>query len=251
MKPYLSIIIPAYNEAKRLPQTLVDIDYRLQDVDFSYEIIVVDDGSKDATAEAAKKFSELIRNLRIITNEENKGKGGVVKQGMLEARGHIRLFTDADNSTSIEQFRKMLPYFKEGYDVVFGSRGIKGAKLEPPQPFYKRFLGNIGNLIIQILLLPGIKDTQCGFKAFTEEASQKIFSLTRINRWAFDVEALALAKNLGYKIKEIPIIWKNDPESKVKLLSYLQVLIEVLKIRFWFWSDAYKINLKFKSQKSK
>jgi len=239
MKPYLSIIIPAYNEAKRLPQTLVDIDYRLQDVDFSYEIIVVDDGSKDATAEAAKKFSELIRNLRIITNEENKGKGGVVKQGMLEARGHIRLFTDADNSTSIEQFRKMLPYFKEGYDVVFGSRGIKGAKLEPPQPFYKRFLGNIGNLIIQILLLPGIKDTQCGFKAFTEEASQKIFSLTRINRWAFDVEALALAKNLGYKIKEIPIIWKNDPESKVKLLSYLQVLIEVLKIRFWFWKNAY------------
>ena len=242
MKPYLSIIIPAYNEAKRLPQTLVDIDYRLQDVDFSYEIIVVDDGSKDATAEAAKKFSELIRNLRIITNEENKGKGGVVKQGMLEARGHIRLFTDADNSTSIEQFRKMLPYFKEGYDVVFGSRGIKGAKLEPPQPFYKRFLGNIGNLIIQILLLPGIKDTQCGFKAFTEEVAQKIFSLTRINRWAFDVEALALAKNLGYKIKEVPIIWKNDPESKVKLISYLQVLIEVLKIRFWLWRDAYRIN---------
>ena len=239
MKPYLSIIIPAYNEAKRLPQTLVDIDYRLQDVDFSYEIIVVDDGSKDATVEAAKKFSELIRNLRIITNEENKGKGSVVKQGMLEARGHIRLFTDADNSTSIEQFRKMLPYFKEGYDVVFGSRGIKGAKLEPPQPFYKRFLGNIGNLIIQILLLPGIKDTQCGFKAFTEETAQKIFSLTRINRWAFDVEVLALAKNLGYKIKETPIIWKNDPESKVKLLSYLQVLIEVLKIRVWLWKNAY------------
>ena len=244
MKPYLSIIIPAYNEAKRLPQTLVDIDYRLQDADFSYEIIVVDDGSKDATVEIAKKFSELIKNLRVIANEKNKGKGGVVKQGMLEARGHIRLFTDADNSTTIDQFKNMIPYFKEGYDVVIGSRGIKGAKLDPPQPFYRRLLGNIGNLIIQILLLPGIKDTQCGFKAFTEEASQKIFPLMKINRWGFDVEALALARHLGYKIKETPIIWKNDIASKVKASAYLQVLMEVLKIRIWLWKDIYKIKSK-------
>ncbi len=246
MKPYLSIIIPAYNEAKRIPQTLIDIDYRLENASFSYEIIVVDDGSKDATVEIVKKLSETIKNLKLIANEENKGKGGVVKQGMLSANGTIRLFMDADNSTSIDQFFQMIDYFKQGYDVVFGSRDIKGAKLEPPQPFYRRVLGDIGNLIIQILLLPGIKDTQCGFKAFTEEAAQKIFSLTKINRWAFDVEALALAKHLGFKIKEVPIVWRNDSESKVKLSSYLQVFVEVVKIRMWLWKDEYKIKDKIK-----
>lgn len=241
MKPYLSIIIPTYNEARRLPQTLIDIDFRLQNANFTYEIIVVDDGSKDATIEVAEKFSKMIKNLRFIENEKNKGKGGVVKQGMLQAKGHVRLFTDADNSTSIDQFNKMIDYFKQGYQVVIGSRDIKGAKLEPAQAFYKRWLGNIGNLIIQILVLPGLKDTQCGFKAFSEEAAQRIFPLIKINRWAFDIEVLALAKALGYKIKEIPVIWKNDLESKVKLSAYLQVLAEVVKIRTWLWKNEYKL----------
>ncbi|MFA5386661.1 MAG: dolichyl-phosphate beta-glucosyltransferase [Candidatus Paceibacterota bacterium] len=251
MKPYLSIIIPAYNEAKRLPQTLVDIDHRLQGVDFSYEIIVVDDGSKDATVQVAKKFSGMIKNLRVIENQENKGKGGVVKQGMLEAKGNIRLFDDADNSTSIDHFFKMIDYFKEGYGVVIGSRDIKGAKFDPPQPFYKRLFGEVGNLIIQTLLLPGIRDTQCGFKAFTEEAAEKIFPLTKITRWSLDVEVLSLAKQLGYRIKEIPVLWKNDADSRVKGSTYIQFFTEVLKIRMWLWQDAYKIKdfLKIKNLK--
>lgn len=242
MKPYLSVIIPAYNEAKRLPLALIDIDKHLSQADFSYEIIVVNDGSKDATTEIARRFSHLIKNLRLIDNKENHGKGWVVRQGMLEAKGNIRIFTDADNSTSIDQFFKMMPYFKEGYGVVVGSRDIEGARLIPPQPWHKRFAGNIGNLIIQTALLPGIWDTQCGFKAFTEEAAEKIFKTAKIDRWGFDVEALALAKEFGYKIKEIPVVWVNDPSSHVSALAYLQVLSEVLKIKWLLITKKYKIS---------
>ncbi|MBI5079108.1 glycosyltransferase family 2 protein [Candidatus Wolfebacteria bacterium] len=240
MKPYLSVIIPAYNEAKRLPLTLIDVDKHLSRADFSYEIIVVNDGSKDATSEIVKRFSHLIKNLRLIDNKENHGKGWVVRQGMLEAKGNVRIFTDADNSTSIDQFFKIPPYFKEGYDVVIGSRDIEGAQLVPHQPWYKRFAGNIGNLIIQVALLPGIWDTQCGFKAFTEEAAEKIFKIAKIDRWGFDVEALALAKELGYKIKEIPVVWVNDPFSRVSAFAYLQVLSEVLKIKWLLITKKYE-----------
>lgn len=241
MKPYLSVIIPAYNEAKSLPLTLIDVDKHLSGVDYSYEIVVVNDGSKDATAEIVKRFSHLIKNLRLIDNKGNHGKGWVVRQGMLEAKGEVRLFMDADNATSVDQFSKIIPHLKGGYKVVIGSRDIKGAKLVPPQPFYKRFLGNIGNLIIQILLLPGIWDTQCGFKAFTAEAADKIFLLTKIDRWGFDPEALALAKKFGYKIKEIPVTWVNNPISRIKFSSYIQVLLEVVKIKWWIVSNKYEI----------
>ncbi|OGG42921.1 hypothetical protein A3G50_01385 [Candidatus Jorgensenbacteria bacterium RIFCSPLOWO2_12_FULL_42_11] len=230
MKPFLSVIIPTYNEAKRLPLTLIDVDKHLSAVGYDYEIIVVDDGSKDATIDIAKRLSHLIKNLRIIENEKNHGKGWVVRQGMLEAKGQWRLFMDADNATSADQFQKMMPYLAD-YQIIIGSRDVKGAKLVPPQPFYKRFLGNAGNIIIQILLLPGLWDTQCGFKCFSEEAAEKIFRLMKTNRWAFDVEALVLGKKFGYKIKEIPVVWVNDIHSKVKFSSYFQFLWEILKIR--------------------
>ena len=174
-KPYLSVIIPAYNEVKRLPITLMDIDKHLSKAKYSYEILVVNDGSTDGTAEVVNRFSTIVKNLRLVDNKENKGKGGVVKQGMLEALGEYRLFTDADNSTSVDHFNKMIPYFKEGYEVVIGSRDIEGSELHPSQAWYKRLLGNMGNLYIQALLLPGIWDTQCGFKCFSEEAANKIF----------------------------------------------------------------------------
>jgi len=250
MKPYLSVIIPAYNEAKRLPLTLVDIDRHLRGVKYFYEIIVVNNNSTDATAEVVERFSHIIKNLKLL-NCKVPGKGATVKRGLLEAKGEIRLFTDADNSTSVDQFSKMIPYFsakggsasggKDGYDIVIGSRDVPGAKMIPPQPWYKRFAGNVGNLIIQILLLPGIWDTQCGFKAFTEEAALKIFPLMKIERWGFDVEILTLAKLLGYKIKEIPVVWVNDPFSRVKLSSYFQVLLEVFKIKWWTITNKYRL----------
>ncbi len=238
MKPYLSVIIPAYNEAKRLPLTLIDIDKHLKNADFSYEIIIVNDGSKDATAEIVERFSHLIENLKLI-NQENTGKGGAVKKGMLEAKGEIRLFMDADNSTSIDQFDKMISYFNEGCGVVVASRDIEGSQLIPPQPWHKKIAGDMGNIFIQIVLLPGMWDTQCGFKAFTEEAAEKIFPLIKINQWGFDVEVLALAKKMRYKIKEIPVVWINNPFSTVKMSAYLQVLWEVVKIRYWLMANKY------------
>lgn len=238
MNPYLSIIIPAYNEAKCLPITLIDIDKHLKKADFSYEIIVVDNNSTDATPEIVERFAHLVDNLKLI-KYKIPGKGGAVKSGMLSAKGEIRLFTDADNSTSIDQFNKMIPYFKEGYGVVIGSRDIEGARLIPPQPWHKRLGGNVGNIIIQTLLLPGIWDTQCGFKAFTAEAVEKIFPLLKTHRWGFDVEILSLAKKFGYKIKEIPVVWVNNPFSRVSPMAYFQVLWEVLKIRYWLIVNKY------------
>ncbi|MDE2001151.1 MAG: glycosyltransferase family 2 protein [Patescibacteria group bacterium] len=240
-KPFLSVIIPAYNEAKRLPLTLVDIDRHLEQQEYSYEIVVVNDGSTDETAEIVRRFIPLVENLKLIDNAENKGKGAVIRQGMLAAKGTWRLFMDADNSTSVVEFNKMIPYFKEGYEVVFGSRTIRGARTLPPQPIYKRFLGHIGNLIIQALLLPGVWDTQCGFKCFSDEAAEKVFSVAKIDRWGFDAEALALARMFGYPIKEMPVFWSNDTRTHVTMTTYLQVLAETAKIRWWLWRKAYHI----------
>jgi dolichyl-phosphate beta-glucosyltransferase len=240
-KPYLSIIIPAYNEAERLPVTLIDMDKKLREKSWSYEILVVNDGSKDATADVVKKMAKTIKGLKLVDNMENKGKGGVVRQGMLLAQGQYRLFMDADNSTSVDQFEKMIPEFTAGYDVVIGSRAHKDSKLEPAQPLYRQIPGKTGNLIIQALVLPGLWDTQCGFKAFTAPATEKIFALSKIVGWGFDVEILALAKASRYRIKEIPVHWVNDLSSHIGLSAYLQVLIETVTIRLWLWRGKYPL----------
>mgnify|MGYP001587407213 CR=1 FL=1 len=173
-----------------------------------------------------------IQNLRLIDNKENRGKGFVTRQGILEARGEYRLFTDADNSTSIDQVEKVLPYFKQGYDVVIGSRRARGAILDPPQPFHRQILGRIFELLTDIFAGTwGIKDTQCGFKCFSQRAAQNILPKCKIDRFAFDPEIIIIAKKLGYKIKEVPVIWKNDLESKVRFSSMIKMGIDLLKIR--------------------
>lgn len=239
--PFLSIIVPAYNEAERVPLTLLDIDKRLSEADFSYEILVVNDGSTDNTAEIVSKMAKTIPHLVLIDNKKNQGKGGAVRDGMLAAKGQYRIFTDADNSTSIDQFEPMLPFFKDGYEVVIGSRAVKGARLTPPQPFHRRILGRVSNLIIQAVNVPGIWDTQCGFKAFTAEAARRIFPLSRINGWGFDIELLALARSLGFRVREMPVHWVNDTASHVKLSAYLKVFIENVKIRAWLIIGRYSV----------
>lgn len=240
-KPYLSVIIPAYNEAKRLPLTLVDIDKHLSQQEFSYEVIVVSDGSTDATTEITKRFQPLVENLKLIEIKENGGKGAAVRQGMLAAKGNWRLFMDADNSTSIIEFNKMVPHIEDGFEIIIGSRAVKGAKMNPPQSLIKRFAGRFGNYFIRLILLKGIKDTQCGFKCFSEEASKKVFPLLQINRWAFDIESLALARSIGYQIKEMPVHWVNDPRTHVSFGAYFKTLLEAIKIRWWLWRRVYKL----------
>jgi glycosyltransferase involved in cell wall biosynthesis len=240
-QPYLSIIIPAYNEAERIPATLVDMDRRLSGVDYSYEILVVNDGSKDNTAIVVKNMAKMVKNLKLIDFKENVGKGGAVKQGMVLAAGRVRLFTDADNSTSIDQFEKMIPLFKEGYGVVIGSRALKGAQLDPPEPFYRQAIGKVLNFLVQLFLLPGIWDTQCGFKAYTDEAAEKIFTISKTVGWGFDVESLTLARRLGFRIKEIPVHWVNDTRSHVKFSGGLQFLAETSIIRWRLWTDGYHL----------
>ena len=238
----LSVIIPCYNEEKRLGNTLRDIDKYLSSQSYDYEILVVDGGSSDRTVKIAKKMQLGIKNLKVIDKKENHGKGYVVRQGMLKSRGNYCLFTDADNSTSIDHIEKMWSLFEKGFDVVIGSRDEKdapGAYQAVSQPAWKRTLGNIGNIVIQMVAIWGIWDTQCGFKAFNKKAAQEIFKRAKANGWAFDVEALGLAKKLGYKIGIIPVFWVNSAESKVKLKGYFSFLKELCEIKLNFIFNRY------------
>jgi len=238
---YLSVVIPAYNEEKRLPKTLVDIDKYLRQKAYTYEIIVVNDGSKDKTVQIIENLKLQIANLKLIDNKENHGKGYAVRQGMLEATGEYRIFTDADNSTSIDQIEKMWPEFGKGYDIVIGSRDVKGAVLDPPQPPIRRFVGEGFKFLRKIIVgLWEIEDSQCGFKCFSKRAVENIFPRCKINRFAFDPEILIIAKKLGYKIKEIPVYWKNDLESKVKLKSTIKMLSDLFKIRWNIITKKYE-----------
>ena len=231
---YLSIIVPAYNEAARIGKTLERLSRYLAQATFTSEILVVIDGSQDRTREAAERFAVEKRDLKIIDRAINRGKGYTVKEGMLAARGQIRLFTDADNSTDISHFDKMKPFFDDGYDAVIASRSAKDAaqaQQAVPQAAYKRVIGQIGNRVVQAVSVPGIWDTQCGFKAFRTQAAQRIFSQVTIERWGFDIEVLALARAFNYKIGIVPAHWINDERSHVKLPDYLRVLADTFTVR--------------------
>jgi len=236
---YLSVVIPAYNEEKRIKKTLLEADKFLSSRNYSYEIIVADDGSSDGTVELIKNLSKDIKNLRVIDNQENHGKGYVVRQGLMEAKGKYRLFMDADNATTVNQIQNLLPFFKEGYDVVIGDRELKESRIEKHQPFYKEMLGDLGNLLIQALAVPGIKDTQCGFKCFSAELVESVFPKLKIDRWGFDIEILALARKSGYKIKTVPVVWANDEESKVSMSGYVNTLKELFQIKWNMMRGEY------------
>ncbi|MBI2996932.1 MAG: glycosyltransferase family 2 protein [Deltaproteobacteria bacterium] len=241
--PYLSIIIPAYNEADRLPETLRRVQQYLAKKPFDYEILVVLDGPTDSTREVLQKAASEVNNLKIVDRTVNRGKGYTVREGMLKASGRVRLFADADNSTDISHFDKMQSLLDGGCDLVICSRSSSdapGARQAVPQAWYKRMIGKFGNLFVQLLAVRGIWDTQCGFKAFRDYAAEKIFSQTAIDGWGFDIEVLALARALQYRIGIVPAVWINDPRSHVIWGGYLGALWEILKIRWNLVRSYYK-----------
>jgi glycosyltransferase involved in cell wall biosynthesis len=211
----LSVVIPAYNEEKRILPTLKDVVSYLAKQDYNYEILVVNDGSTDKTAQTVKAFIAHYPKVRLIDNSKNQGKGAVVKQGMLEAKGQWRLFMDADNSTKISDIGNLW-FFIDDAEVIIGSRYIAGSHITEKQSFLRRLISRAGNILSQIILLWGIKDTQCGFKLFSARAAERIFPKQTLARWSFDLEILAIAKKLGYKIKEVPVVWENAEGSKLK-----------------------------------
>ena len=231
----LSIIIPCYNEAERIAGTLEKVAAYTRAKQFEAEVIVVDNGSCDETIAIAESFKNKIGKL-IVMSKKGYGKGWAVKEGMLAATGDLRLFMDADNSTDISQADTLLLFIDQGYEVVISSRKIEGAIVTHPQPAHREWLGKLFAFAVSMIIPLGIKDTQNGFKLFTKDAAEKIFRRQTSFYWAFDVEILALAQKLGFKIKEVPIVWMNDERSRVNLKGMARMILEVITIRIRLWS---------------
>ncbi len=251
-RPFLSVVIPAYNEERRLPQTLQSVVDYLARQSYASEVIVVDDGSRDQTAQVVESFRALHPSVVLIRND-HRGKGYAVRTGMLAAQGHIVLFSDADLSTPIEEIAQLLLWFEHGYGLVIGSREGSGAK-RIHEPFYRHMMGRVFNFIVRLLTVRGIDDTQCGFKAFRDDVARDLFTRMKLygeNAQAvtgsmvtgFDVEVLFLGYKSGYKIKEVPVEWRYGNESKVNpLKDSFELFRDVLRVR---WNDLrgmYDVN---------
>lgn len=231
--PRLSLIIPAYNEEQRLKESLPPVLEYLQAQPYSWELLVVDDGSKDGTSQLVRELAGGRTNVRVLRNEPNRGKGYSIRRGMLEACGDYRLFSDADFSTPIDEVEKFWAAVEEGYDVVIGSRGLAESQLLVRQNILRETMGRIFNFLVQTLLIPGIYDTQCGFKMFSAKAAESVFPRQTLDGFSFDVEILYLALQHGFRIKEVPIRWINSPATKVSpLRDATKMFIDLLKIRF-------------------
>ena len=236
----LSLIIPAYNEADRIGPS-VEKAYRFfESVDYDAEIVAVDDGSSDRTVDAIREaFDRKPAGLDRITTKlivlgTNAGKGAAVRRGMLEAKGKVRVFTDADFSTPVSELSKIIPLISSGdYDVVIGCRAAEGRMLvKKHQPWYREAMGRFYNILVQLFVFRGIRDTQCGFKGFSDHAAQILFSKQRVNGFSFDVEILYLARRYGYRIREIAVEWYNDERSTVGALTdSAKMFWELLRIR--------------------
>jgi dolichyl-phosphate beta-glucosyltransferase len=228
-----SIIIPAYNESERLPASLDKVLAYISQQGWNAEVIVVNDGSRDNTADVVRDYARRHPMVRLAENPGNRGKGYAVRNGMSQAKGDILLFSDADLSSPIYEANKLLRALAQGSDIAIGSRWLDANLQTQRQPFYRQISGRVFNLLLRVVLGLKEKDTQCGFKAFTRRAAQAIFPLQRIERWGFDPEILYIAKKIGFKTSEVPVEWANDERSKISpLRDGTRMFLELCKIRW-------------------
>ena len=229
MNPLLSIIIPAHNEENRLPDTLEQVFNFLKGQSFTAEVIVVENGSSDKTLEIAQGFEPQHPNLHVI--QSDRGKGAAVKRGMLAAKGEYRFMCDADLSMPVAEIVKFMPPTIKNFDIVIASREAKGA-VRYNEPSYRHLGGRVINFLIQLLILPGLNDTQCGFKCFSAKIAADIFSLQTMNGWSFDIELLYIARRHKYTVQEIPIHWVHHPETKVSAVrDAIRMIQDIFRIR--------------------
>jgi dolichyl-phosphate beta-glucosyltransferase len=231
-----SIVIPAFNEGTRLPATLEKVLSYIAQHSWGAEVIVVNDGSRDNTAELVRGLAEKNPILRLIENPGNRGKGYSVRSGMLNARGRMILFADADLSSPIEEVSKLLQALENGADVAIGSRWLRSEVQTQRQPLHRQLFGRIFNLLLRITLGLRFRDTQCGFKLFRRRAVETIFPLQRIERWGFDPEILFLARKFGFSVQEVPVAWGHSGETRIHpLVDGIRMFLEMLRVR---WNDS-------------
>jgi dolichyl-phosphate beta-glucosyltransferase len=240
LHPTYSIVIPAYNESARLGATLEKVLAYVHDQRWDAEVVVVDDGSRDGTADVVRNFAAKDPAVRLLENPGNRGKGYSVRNGVLNARGSIVLFSDADLSSPIEESAKLLRALEGGADIAIGSRWLRVETQTQRQPLHRQLFGRIFNLLLRITLGLQFKDTQCGFKAFKRPAAQTIFSLQKIERWGFDPEILFLARKAGFTVQEIPVAWGHSGETRINpLVDGWAMFLEMLRIRWYDLTGKY------------
>ena len=236
--PFLSIVIPAYNERYRIAGTLKEVVAYLAAQAYSWEVVVADDGSTDGTADLVREFQEGHPGVRLLPLS-HRGKGWAVRHGMLDARGEFRFTCDADLSMPIAQISRFLPPDRSGFDVAVGSREVQGAR-RIGEPGARRLMGRVYNLVVRALVLPGLADTQCGFKCYRGEVAEEVFSLQRFDGFSFDVEVLYLARRRGMAVVEVPIDWYYRSHSKVRpIRDSLAMTRDLLKMRWYHLSGRY------------
>jgi len=239
-RPRYSIVVPAYNEQARIGSTLEQILHHLRAQQWNAEVVVVDDGSRDDTLEILNRFAREHPHVRVLQNPGNQGKGYAVRNGMLNARGEVLLFTDADMSSPISEASKLFAALEQGADVAIGSRWLDPSLQFQRQSLQRQALSRLYNIFLRIVLWFPYRDTQCGFKAFTRRAAEMIFPQQRVTRWGFDPEILFLAHRLGLKVAEVPVRWGHDEGSKIHpVRDGLRMAADTLKVRWNAMAGKY------------
>jgi dolichyl-phosphate beta-glucosyltransferase len=229
--PFLTVLIPTYNEEKLIDDTLEMVSNFLKSKEYSWEIVVSDDGSRDKTTEIINRIKK--NNIKLVSNPKNQGKGAALRQGIKAAAGKYVIFMDADLSVPLKYVDQFVAKFRDGSEVVIASRRVTGAKIEVHQPWHRETLGKGYTKLTQIITGVKIADFTCGFKGFSKTAAKKIFGNSIIDRWAYDSEIMFLAKKYGYEVVQVPIIWKNRGDTRVKLRSViLESFLDLLKVRW-------------------